>query len=289
MNIKAELKAFDDYMRYGTDVERTKAESSRREYLYTVQKFLESTKGETLTVDQGRTFIRAMEERGNAPRSVNRNIMALKSYFRFRGQVFPLRGLTTQQTRPRFLFDEEWKLLLDTVKRPFTSAKLYPEVARKKARLELALLYAFCGAGLRVSEGVAILKDNIDPKGYVKVMRKGSHEEYIPIEDEVLEVWQDYIKSRTDLGKYLFPGENGHMAVRTAQSIVKDCCRRAGLNDVHVHSLRHTAGYQMRNGGAPIEDVRDVLGHKNISTTQLYDHLAKEALRKRLPKRFGNG
>ncbi|MBL7165799.1 MAG: site-specific integrase [Dehalococcoidales bacterium] len=61
---------------------------------------------------------------------------------------------------------------------------------------------------------------------------------------------------------------------------------RAGLPDIHVHSLRHTAGYRLRKARASERDIQDVLGHVNISTTSLYTHLVRDDLRRWFPKRF---
>lgn len=288
----SELTAFDDYLRYGTDEERSKGESSRRVYGWTVERFRRFLHGRDPSPDLAREFVVNLEAT-NSPRSINRHIWALKSYFRFRksqgmpGQEFRLRGLTTEKKIPRFLRDEEWITLLGTATKPIYDSEA-PDYARQRAKLELALLYAYCGAGLRCSEAVRLQLDDIADEGFVRVRRKGGQEDIVPIEDEVLRSFRDYIESREQNGHYVFPGKDPdtHMAERTAQSIVKSLCRRAGLNDVHVHSLRHTAGYQLRKMGANLRDIQDFLGHKNIATTTIYTQLAREDFRERLPKRF---
>lgn len=280
-----EVAKFDDYLRYGTDEERSKGDSSRRAYCWTLKRFLRFIEGETATPDLARKFIRHLE-RSNSPSSVNRHIWALKSYFRFKGDKFNIRGLATDHHYPRYLRDEEWDKLLRTAMRPIYDAD-FPDYARERAKLELALLYAYCGAGLRCSEAMQLRRDDIIDEGYLRVMRKGRREDYVPVEDTVLKAFQDYLSGRAN-GEYVFPGkvQGNHMASRTAQGIIKDLCRRAGLPDVHIHSLRHSAGYKLRKLGASERDIQDFLGHKNISTTKLYTHLTREDLRERLPKRF---
>ena len=127
-------------------------------------------------------------------------------------------------------------------------------------------------------------------EGFLRVIRKGGNEDFVPVEDEVLRGIKDYMESRAPNGVFVFPGK-GHdkpMAPRTAQGIIKTLCRRAGLEDVHVHSLRHTVGYQLRKAGASERDIQDVLGHQNIQTTKIYTHILAADLRKKLPKRFAH-
>lgn len=316
-SLNNDLTTFDDYLRYGTDEEPSKGEKTRKAYRYTISRFLEFCDGRQPTTDTAREFVKSLEEAGNSPSSINRHIWALKSYFRFHkqqvegkareggltpntrewdtflgqagAQDLRLRGLVTKKYYPRFLRDKEWDKLVKTA-----NDTIYdPEVssyARLRAKLELALVYAYGGAALRLSEAIALQEDDIVDEGYLRVTRKGGREDFVPVEDEVIRGIRDYVESRGQNGTYIFTGkaENTPMAPRTAQGIVKNLCRRAGLPDVHVHSLRHTAGYQLRKLGASERDIQDVLGHQNIQTTQIYTHLVAEDLRKKLPKRFAH-
>ena len=289
-----DLVAFDDYLRFGSDDEAPKGDTSRRAYLWTAQMFNVFLNGRESTPELAREFIGELEQRGNSPSSINRHIWALKSYFRFhKSQEIPgakdlkIRGLTTQKHYPRYLRDKEWDSLLKTVNSTIYDPEL-PTYTRNRGKLELALLYVYGGAGLRLSEALNLKLDDVADEGFLRVIRKGGREDFVPVEDEVLRGLKDYIESRPPNGVYVFPGKASDkpMAPRTAQSIIKNLCRRAGLDDVHVHSLRHTVGYQLRKLGASERDIQDVLGHQNISTTQIYTHLLATDLRKKLPKRF---
>lgn len=284
-----DLTAFDDYLRYGTDEERSKSSTSRKAYLWTIELFMRFLDGQQPTAELARGFVKELEEKGNGASSINRHIWALKSYFRFLGLDLKMRGLNVPKYYPRYLKDKEWDRLLkiatDTIYNPAVSS-----YARLRAKLELALLYAYGGAGLRLSEAVNMTTDDVIAEGFLRVIRKGGREDFVPIEDEVLRGIQDYIESRGVNGRYVFSGkeDDSPMAPRTAQAIIKNLCRRAGLDDVHVHSLRHTAGYQLRKLGASERDIQDVLGHRNIQTTQIYTHMFQEDLRRKLPKRFAH-
>jgi len=283
------LADFDDYLRYGTEEERPKGPTSRKAYLWTVELFLRFLDGQQPSAETARGFVKELEDKGNNASSINRHIWALKSYFRFLSLELKMRGLTTQKYYPRYLKDKEWLKLMKTA----TDNIYDPEIssyARNRAKMALALLYAYGGAGLRLSEAVNMAIEDVLEEGYLRVIRKGGQEDFVPVEDEVLRGIQDYIESKGANGRYVFSGKEHDtpMAPRTAQSIIKDLCRRAGLDDVHVHSLRHTVGYQLRKLGASERDIQDVLGHKNIQTTQIYTHLRDEDLKKNLPKRFAN-
>jgi len=295
--IKTEgLAAFDDYLRYGSDDEASKVPTTRKAYLWTVNLFQCFLNGRQPTPDLVRGFVKELEGKGNSASSINRHIWALKSYFRFLKssdengfQELKIRGLKTQKHYPRYLSDKEWDKLLQTANNTIYN----PEVssyARLRAKMELALLYAYGGAGLRLSEAVNMAVEDIIDEGFLRVIRKGGREDFVPAEDEVLRGIKDYIESKGDNGRYVFSGKEKDkpMAPRTAQSIIKEVCHRAGLDDVHVHSLRHTVGYQLRNLGASERDIQDVLGHQNIQTTQIYTHLRNEDLRRKLPKRFAH-
>lgn len=292
--VKPTQIAFDDYLRYGTDEERPKGTTSRRAYCWTVERFLRFLDGQEPAPELAKEFIKYLEEQGNSPTSINRHIWALKSYFRFRiesgipdAREFRIRGLTTKKHLPRFLSDREWDRLLKTATNPVYDPEI-SSYGRLRAKMELALLMAYCGGGLRCKEAVNLELDDVLDEGFLRVTRKGAKEGFVPIEDEVLRVIKDWTSVKPSNGRFVFPGkgEDSPMAPRTAQTIIKNLCRQAGLPDVHVHSLRHTAGFQLTRGGAPIELVQEFLGHENVQTTKLYAHMLSEQLRCRLPKRF---
>lgn len=290
------LAAFDEYLRYGSDEEASKGETTRKAYLYTIGRFLDFCSDREPTVDLARQFIKSLEDAGNGATSVNRHIWALKSYCRFRiesgvpgAQELKIRGLKTKKHYPRFLRDREWDRLIEAANKVIYDPEA-TNYARLRAKLELALLYAYGGAGLRLSEAINLKDEDLLEEGFLRVTRKGGREDFVPVEDEVLRGIRDYIESKGQNGAYVFSGKSdgAPMAARTAQGIVKNLCRRAGMPDVHVHSLRHTVGYQLRKLGASERDIQDVLGHQNIQTTQIYTHLVAEDLRRKLPKRFAH-
>lgn len=331
------LAAFDDYLRYGTNEEREKEDSTRADYVYTARIFLTYAGDRPITADLAKAFIKDLEQKGNKASSINRHLWALKSYFRFlakeaaaelrlRSQELPagttevgalrqqvdqmreeqrirdfadlqMHGLRKTKYQPKFLRDEEWKQLYEFTKAPLTARG--PEYNRYRARLEFALLMAYCGAGLRCSEAISLRKEDIHASdGYIRIIGKGDKEDFVPVEPEVIEAIEEYVNYVQTAGWlsqresiWVFPGKKKgtHLSVTAAEKIIKDLCRRAGFPEMHVHGLRHTAGYQLRKGGAEERDIQDFMRHESINTTKIYTGLVTEDLQKRLPRRFGNG
>ena len=120
-------------------------------------------------------------------------------------------------------------------------------------------------------------------------MGKGGEEDIVPVEDSVATAIQEWVS--THESPWVFPGRgDGHLHPRTMQAAVRDLMVVAGLHDIRraVHSLRHTVGADLRKRGADIRDIQDVLRHADIGTTQIYTHMAREDLRRKLPRRFSS-
>ena len=158
-----------------------------------------------------------------------------------------------------------------------------PEAKRDTAMLEL--LYA---SGMRVSELVSLNLNDIDIEGgYVRCFGKGHKERLIPIHKRATSAVEEYIKEahpRLAHGKdepALFLNARGERLTRQGLwQILKGYAKSAELEtDVTPHTLRHSFATHMLNGGADLRSVQELLGHANISTTQVYTHLTTEHIR----------
>jgi site-specific recombinase XerD len=280
-----ELSRFDDYLRFGTDEEREKETSTRKTYVATAKKLLEYLNGRELTSDLARDFIKSEEETGVKATTTNLHIWALKAYFRFKGLELKMHGLRTTRYLPRYLKDDEWGKLLGTTMDALTNPAL-PEYTHQRAKLEMALIMLYCGGGLRCSEAISLRTNDVHEEGFIRVVGKGDREDFVPVEDAVIKAVRAF--NPLNDGSYIFPGKKPgtHLQARAAQRIIQSACKRAGLTDVHIHSLRHTAGYQLRKGGASERDIQDFMRHDNPETTQIYTHIVTADLRSRLPRRF---
>jgi len=233
-------------------------------------------------------FILHLKERGYTETSVARKVAAVRSFFAFLSaegtiDVNPTEGLTSPRvgkTLPRAISPNEVDELLEQPARRAT-----PEAKRDRAMLEL--LYA---TGMRVTELVSldITHVNLEPRSpYVKCMGKGAKERTIPIHDQALEALVDYLEEGRSLlvrnkdEQALFVNRRGERLTRQGfWLILKGYAKSANLSaDITPHTLRHSFATHMLRGGMPLRNVQEMLGHANISTTQVYTHLTSDHVR----------
>jgi integrase/recombinase XerD len=238
-----------------------------------------------LTARLLRTYVYHLKDLGLAPASIRRNVSAARTYFRFLladGHVVrdPSERLETPKrwrTLPEVLTVAEIKSLLEA---PTVDDPLY---FRDRALLELAY-----GAGLRVSEWIGIgTRDVLFEDGLVRVLGKGAKERLVPIGRSAigaLAIYQRELRPRLERGKgrgVLFLSARGEPLSRMgAWKILKRYVERAGLTKhVSPHTLRHSFATHLLEGGADLRAVQEMLGHADISTTQIYTHVDREYLR----------
>ena len=168
---------------------------------------------------------------------------------------------------PTTLSKREIKLLLSQVK-------------NEKSNLIVSLIYA---AGFRVSEitNLKIQDLNLPEKiGYIR-QAKGNKDRIFNIPEFLF----DEIKHRAEQQaknnqKYLFSGRSGKLSVRNVQKIVAQAAKRANLKNIHTHTLRHSFATHLLEDGIDIRKIQELLGHSNLSTTQIYTHVSTEELKK---------
>ena len=233
-------------------------------------------------------FILDMKKRGYSETSVARKVAAVRSFYSFLTaeglvEANPTEGLTSPRigkTLPKAISPNEVDELLEQPGRRAT-----PEAKRDRAMLEL--LYA---TGMRVTELVSldIPNLNLDPRApYVRCLGKGAKERTIPIHDQAVEAIVEYledgrpiiVKNRDEVA--LFVNRRGERLTRQGfWLILKAYAKAANLGpEVTPHTLRHSFATHMLRGGMPLRNVQEMLGHANISTTQVYTHLTSEHVR----------
>lgn len=158
-----------------------------------------------------------------------------------------------------------------------------PDAKRDKAMLEL--IYA---SGMRVSELMGLNLGDVNlGQGYVRCLGKGSKERIIPIHQKAVDTVRDYVISarpsllRGNDGQALFLNRRGERLTRQGfWQILKGYAKSAGLAErVTPHTLRHSFATHLLSGGADLRAVQTLLGHANISTTQVYTQVTNEQVR----------
>jgi integrase/recombinase XerD len=228
-----------------------------------------------------REWIASMSREGLAPSSVARAVSAARSLFKFlmldrHVQRDPTEDLHTPQKSsrlPKFLTEEEMERLL---RAPDINSDLG---VRDRAMLEL--MYA---AGLRVSElcGLKVADVDLDT-AIVSCFGKGSKQRRIPIGKSAVHWLQRYIAVRDRLGSnnpVLFLNRGHALSRQLAWSIIKTHAAKAEVPNISPHTLRHSFGTHLMQHGADSRSVQALLGHSDISTTEIYTHITDLHMRK---------
>ncbi|OGO00620.1 MAG: site-specific tyrosine recombinase XerD [Chloroflexi bacterium RBG_13_52_14] len=233
-------------------------------------------------------YLVTLREKSYAPATMARKVAAIKSFFNFlvaEGALKnnPTEGITgpkVGKALPKAISVEEVEKLLEQPDKVNT-----PEGKRDKAMLEL--LYA---TGMRVSEMVSLNVRDVNLKaGFVRCFGKGSKERIIPIHSKAIKAVKTYIDdarprlARADEDAALFLNRRGQRLTRQGLwLILKGYAQKARIeSDITPHVLRHSiATHLLHSGKMNLRELQELLGHANISTTQIYTHLTTEHLRK---------
>jgi integrase/recombinase XerD len=245
-------------------------------------------KAEWLSVDRNLliNYIIDLKDRNYSSATVARKVAAVKSFFAFlvaerKIQNDPTENISSPKVNkslPKPLSLAEIDILLAEPAKSST-----PEAMRDVAMLEL--LYA---GGMRVSELIDLNVNDINLKaGFVRCLGKGSKERIIPVHDRAVRSVKEYIsEARPHLLKgkeeqALFLNRRGDRLTRQGfWLILKGHAKSAGIKKVVTpHTLRHSFATHILNGGADLRAVQELLGHANISSTQIYTHLTSEHVR----------
>jgi integrase/recombinase XerD len=285
-SLPSEVSTYLDYAR----VEKGLASNSLSSYRRDLAEFIESLRGSgqelaAVTREDIRRFLAKLYRRGLNARSVARHLVSLRNLFRFLVKEGKISNDPTadvdapklDQTLPKYLTTEEVDALLE---QPDTST---PAGLRDKAMLEL--LYA---TGMRVSELVGVRSEDFDANlGVVRCQGKGSKERLIPVGKSALRAIDNYLRrSRGVLAKnpevrFLFLNRRGGRLSRVG---FWKLLGRYGLKTgvaprLTPHVVRHSFATHLLERGADLRSIQLMLGHSDISTTQIYTHVLKERLK----------
>jgi len=240
---------------------------------------------ERLTAAQLREFIYFLKDVGLAPTTIRRQVSSLRTYFRF----LVGEGLATRDPSERLESPKRWRTL-PTVLTVAEVEKLLaaPNTDEPLAIRDRALLEFAYATGARVSELVGLkLQDVQFQDGLARVFGKGSKQRIVPVGRRALGAVALYareIRPLLDRGNgrgILFLNARGTPLSRVgAWGVIKATARLAGITKrVTPHTLRHTFATHLLEGGADLRAVQEMLGHADLSTTQLYTHVDRDYLR----------
>lgn len=253
--------------------------------------------------EEAKSFISQLYDAGNSKRSIARKLSALRSFFRYlcrenivSGNPFAdLPKMKLDKPLPRVMNISQIDNLINAVSAVWGDAIVSKRVrteegaefscARDKAMIEV--IYS---GGLRISEATGINMGDIDlSSGVVKVRGKGKKERLAALGNPAVRAIREYLSIRRSLGlggrereSALFLNQSGtRLTPRSFQRDLKNYLICAGLPpDFTPHKLRHSFATHLLDAGADLRSVQEMLGHENLSTTQIYTHVSAERLRK---------
>ena len=250
----------------------------------------EDLKYKNLKEDHINQYISFLFHRKMRSSSVNRKISSIKSFYIFlvkRNFVknSPLNDLVTPKQEkylPESMSEAEVDKLLNS-----------PDVSNKIENRDKAMIEMLYATGMRISELVNLKITDVDMKRcVVKVFGKGSKERLVPFGETALDSLKSYLNEREQSSsKEIFLSNRGKKMTRVAfwQRVKIYLIRENLKNSISPHTLRHAFATHLLNRGADLRSVQLLLGHSDLSTTQIYTHIAKQRLSDVLKKHHPRG
>ena len=250
----------------------------------------EDLKYKNLQDDHINQYISFLFQRKMRSSSVNRKISSIKSFYIFLVKRnflknSPLNDLVTPKQEkylPESMSEAEVDKLLNS-----------PDVSNKIENRDKAMIEMLYATGMRISELVNLKITDVDMKRcVVKVFGKGSKERLVPFGETALDSLRSYLNEREQSSsKEIFLSNRGKKMTRVAfwQRVKIYLIRENLKNSISPHTLRHAFATHLLNRGADLRSVQLLLGHSDLSTTQIYTHIAKQRLSDVLKKHHPRG
>jgi len=250
--------------------------------------------------DQARSYVMMLHDNGDSKRSIQRKLSAMRSFFRFMireslvdGNPFTrMPGIKADHPLPEVMNISEVERLIAAVDKYWRDAaaeeRSRPQDAEFASARDAAIVELIYSGGLRISEAMGADYGDVDWGRHILLVRgKGKKERLAPIGTPALEALRRYLPFRRDLGggrdvkSPLFLNRFGErLTPRSFQRNLKAYLTEAGLPpDLTPHKLRHSFATHLLDAGADLRSVQEMLGHENLSTTQIYTHVSAERMR----------
>ncbi|WP_321971983.1 site-specific tyrosine recombinase XerD [Paratractidigestivibacter sp.] len=287
MDLACAKEEYLDYLR----VERASSVNTVEAYGRDLTRYIDYLAGSGVTepseVERSlvEAYVGALCDLGLAAASVERAVSAVKGFHRFmyREQISP--ECPTADLLP----PAKPSRLPDVISRKDAARLLDQPFPNTAAGLrDHAMLEVLYGCGLRVSELVGLdVRDALLDEELLRVFGKGSKERVVPVLGAAARVLGEYLEQGRDelIGKkpnaaVFLNVRGGRISRQSAHAIVERYGRMAGIEGLHPHTLRHSFATHLLEGGADLRVVQELLGHADISTTQLYTHLDRSHIRR---------
>ncbi|WP_273478573.1 tyrosine recombinase XerC [Ignavigranum ruoffiae] len=283
---------FINYLR----VERRYSERTVEAYQKDLSQFHDFLRGsgggelQEIAYQDIRLYLAHLSEKGMQRTSIARHLSTLRSFFRYAlsqdliqdNPVDLIQFQVKKQHLPDFFYEDEMAAL-------FAS---FDQVDYANKSRDLAILELFYATGMRVSELCQFQLNQLDFQvQLVRVIGKGNKERIVPVGDQAMARLQEYIDTLRPQLLAHKPDPDNHtvflsdkglpIQAQQVRYILQSIVERSALHlQIHPHKLRHTFATHLLNHGADLRSVQELLGHEDLSSTQIYTHISKQELRK---------
>ncbi len=262
--------------------ERNASNNTIQSYMLDLEDFVKSVSFDhNITSNEIENYIRGLFQKGFKTSSIKRKMSALKQFFKFlySEEIISENPMTfinqpkKVRSLPKIISEEEVKLLRESTK--------YLPTYEEQVRMDL-ILYLLYGSGLRVSELISLKYNSFVENKFIRLIGKGRKERIVPMASKViklLSVWHKICKDSV----WLFPSSNPqkHITRQRVFQLIKQITDLSGIdkNKISPHVLRHAFATHILDHGADLLSVKKMLGHRDISTTEIYTHVSRSKLK----------
>lgn len=229
-----------------------------------------------------RRFLASLREKNYSKRTIARKLASLRSFFKFLYREGHIKSNPiTAISSPKL--DKKLPKFLDVGN--ITKLIMSPDVKTPSGLRDRAILETLYSCGIRVSELVGLDMEDIDfISGVITVLGKGRKERIVPIGDMALASIRKYTDARDAVTKdrkaVFLNSRGGRLTDRSVRRIIDRYIRECSIEEkISPHSLRHSFATHLLDKGADLRSVQELLGHMNLSTTQIYTHVTMERLK----------
>jgi len=279
------LDQFTDYLSVEKGLARNSIEAYHRDLIHYLRSLQSQKVGDWSTVDRAHIirFLAGEDKRGLEATSRARALVSIKLFHRFLTKeryvkedvTSVLESPKTWKKLPHFLSQSEMETILHQ-----------PNTRLARGLRDRAILEILYAAGARVSEVTGLLRENVFlDDSFIKCRGKGSKERLVPLGKTAVEFARRYLEKSRFAGSkhpHFFLNPSGQSISRQfVWKIVKKYAREAGIvKTITPHTFRHSFATHLLENGADLRVVQELLGHSDISTTQIYTHVSNDRLRK---------
>jgi site-specific recombinase XerD len=267
----ANTSLIDNFLDYKR-VERQASPNTLEAYRYDLREFCDSLTGKSPTDAQEsdiRAYLLHCNIRNLNPASINRRVSALREFYK----QLQRDGVISHDPMRRVSLMKTWKRLPKAISEDEAVKLLDCAPTRKSQTLrDRAIIELLWATGIRVSEltGAKIQDVNFENR-CMRVWGKGQKERIVPLGLPAVRALQAYLSQPRQESPFLFPGRNGKQMTRTnVFLLIEHRAERAGIAHLSPHGLRHTCATHLIDHGADLRVVQEILGHSEVSTTQIY-------------------